>query len=133
MTPCVIIPRTMYEELPNQKPLRPCRIPYTNFDGSEINQILGEFDANITFQGIKERIIVVVSNTNSPPLLGRTFLKAFNIKLSINTIQVDSTLSVITEQIKSEFSQVFDGKLGAFKFHKDEIFTALEGGELSQN
>lgn len=71
-----------------------------------------------TYQGTTKKIVVVVFNTNSPPLLGRTFLRAFNFNLSINAIHVDSTHSLITGQIKSEYSLVFNGELGAFKHHK---------------
>lgn len=116
--PCTIIPLALFKRLPNQSKLRPCNIPFVNYDGRRIDKIMGEFDTFITYQGTTKKITIVVSNTQSPPLLGRTFLRLFEFKLAVNSIHVDSTRSVLIDRIKSEFSQVFSGELGAFKLHK---------------
>lgn len=119
-SPCIIIPFTLFRRLSNQEKLRPCKIPFKNYDGSRIEQIVGEYDAFVTHRGATKKIPIVVSKTNSPPLLGRSFLRSFGFKLTINSIR-DDTVSTISSQIKSDFSEVFDNNLGAFTQHKISI------------
>lgn len=64
-------------------------------------------------------ITVIVTNANAPPLLGRNFLRAFGFHLvqhSVNSIDSieHNKFPVIVDQIKSEFSNLFDGELGKY-------------------
>lgn len=101
-----------------KKALRPCQIPYVNYSGDKI-EVAGEYDATIIYEGIEKKVVVVVTNTKNPPLLGRTFLRTFNFQLrqvnSVNSIGIEQNFSVITDTIKSEFSELFSDGLGLYK------------------
>ncbi|XP_055918303.1 uncharacterized protein K02A2.6-like [Eupeodes corollae] len=81
--------------------------------------------SSITYEDTSKCITVVVTDANAPPLLGRNFLRAFKFLL----VQMDQnhenlvhsirspenrSLSVIVDQIKSQFSELFDGQLGKY-------------------
>lgn len=124
---CTLVPARFYEEN-IKKPLRVCRKPYVNYDGQRIS-LIGEFDANITFEGITKTLTIVVSNSKSPPLLGRTFLRAFNFELlQVNAVTQVEHFSVIVGQIKSEFSDIFNGDLGAYNLGKVSLATSSSVG-----
>jgi len=55
-------------------------VPFVNYNGNTM-VIIGEYDAMIKYRGIKKQMIVEVTNTTCPALLGRTFLRAFNFDL----------------------------------------------------
>lgn len=54
--------------------LREYKIPYVNYSAHK-TPIIGVYDAKITYEDVSKILTVVVSDTNSPPLLGRTFLE----------------------------------------------------------
>lgn len=71
------------------------------------------YNAKITFRGITKEICVVVTKTNNPPLVRRTFLRAFRFQLvQVNAISAFEKYSEIISQIKNDFSEVFDDGLG---------------------
>ncbi|XP_059223944.1 uncharacterized protein K02A2.6-like [Stomoxys calcitrans] len=119
--PCVLIPHSFYRQNYGNRPLEKCSIPYVNYSGDKI-PIIGEYVAEIQYKSITKRIKVVVTATNSPPLLGRSFLRAFEfdlvpknmIKHEVCAIQ-NNNLSLMIDQIKNEFSQVFSDGLGTYK------------------
>uniref|UniRef100_A0A1I8NUH0 CCHC-type domain-containing protein n=1 Tax=Stomoxys calcitrans TaxID=35570 RepID=A0A1I8NUH0_STOCA len=119
--PCVLIPHSFYRQNYGNRPLEKCSIPYVNYSGDKI-PIIGEYVAEIQYKSITKRIKVVVTATNSPPLLGRSFLRAFEfdlvpknmIKNEVCAIQ-NNNLSLMIDQIKNEFSQVFSDGLGTYK------------------
>lgn len=124
-SPCTIIPVSLYRILPNKEKLK-STISYFDYNGKRIN-LVGEYNATFMYRGLKKNVTVVVSNTENFPLLGRTFLRAYNFDLvqKLNFIDCDKkeknnfqNFEVIVEQIKNEFYDVFDGKLGAYKFSK---------------
>lgn len=124
--PCTLIPKATYEKAINKRTLRKCKVPFVNYNGDTI-EIVGEYDAMIEYRGIVKQMIVVVTNTTSPALLGRTFLRAFNFDLiQVNNINVNEQYSVLTEQIKNEFSEVFKTDLGSFNSSK--VTLHLEDG-----
>ncbi|XP_055922784.1 uncharacterized protein K02A2.6-like [Eupeodes corollae] len=102
--PRTFVPKTFYEKHLSQYPL---------------------MASSITYGDTSKRITVVVTDANAPPLLGRNFLRAFKFLL----VQMDQnhenlvhsirspenrSLSVIVDQIKSQFSELFDGQLGKY-------------------
>ncbi|XP_055910799.1 uncharacterized protein K02A2.6-like [Eupeodes corollae] len=116
--PCTLVPVSFYEQIDSKMQLRPCHVPYVDYSGERI-LILGEYDACISYKGIKKNIVVVVSKNNSPPLLGRTFLRAFNFELmQVNSVETNDKYSIVVEQIKNEFSEVFKEELGTFNISK---------------
>lgn len=80
---------------------------------------MGLYDASVNFQGKTKSIVVVVVDSSNPPLLGRTFLRSFNFELlQVNKIDCQNSNSTIINQIKNEFSSVFEEKLGEFNINK---------------
>ncbi|XP_054732479.1 uncharacterized protein LOC129240599 [Anastrepha obliqua] len=78
--------------------------------------VVGEYDASITFKGNTKTVVVVVVDSANPPLLGRTFLRSFNFELlQINNINFENNNAAVVEQLKIEFAEVFEDKLGEFK------------------
>lgn len=65
-----------YKKKKNNKTLLKCTTPYVNYSGNKI-EIIGEYDALISYSGITKNLKVVVSKSNNPLLLGRTFLRAW--------------------------------------------------------
>lgn len=115
--PCTLVPVSFYKKNKVKKDLRPCQVPYVDYSGDRI-QLLGEYDAIITYEGNAKSIVVVVSNTESPPLLGRSFLRAFNFELmQVNLIKKDN-YSIVVQEIKNEFSEVFSDRLGEYNISK---------------
>lgn len=116
--PCTLVPLALFKKWYGKKALRPCQIPYVNYSGDKI-EVAGEYDATIIYEGIEKKVVVVVTNTKNPPLLGRTFLRTFNFQLrqvnSVNSIGIEQNFSVITDTIKSEFSELFSDGLGLYK------------------
>lgn len=109
----------MFDKLYNRSQLKHCKLKFTNYSGNRI-PIVGEFFANVTYRGQTKKISFVVTDTRSPPLLSRNFLRKFNFELvqsdtNVNTVE---SKNETIEQIKTEFKEVFDGKLGAYKLSK---------------
>lgn len=110
--PCTLIPYSLYEKLHRKHSIKKCGIPYVDYNGQRIN-LCGEYNAFITYRGVTKEICVVVTNTNNTPLLGRTFLRAFNFQLvQVNAIAANDKYSAIVSEMKNEFSEVFDSGLG---------------------
>ncbi|XP_053968869.1 uncharacterized protein LOC128870291 [Anastrepha ludens] len=113
--PCTLLPLSFYENNIMEKTLRPCNIPYVDYSGDRL-KLVGEYDASITFKGNTKTVVVVVVDSANPPLLGRTFLRSFNFELlQINNINFENNNAAIVEQLKIEFVEVFEDKLGEFK------------------
>lgn len=111
--PCNLVSAQFYDENKFKTPLRECKTPYVNYSGERIG-LIGEYDARITYEGTSKVLRVVVTNTNNKPLLGRSFLRAFNFDLmQVCAIRTENFASV-TDQIKVEFSEVFENRLGAY-------------------
>lgn len=110
--PCTLIPYSLFKKLYRKQSIKRCSVPYVDYNGQRIN-LCGEYNANITYRGVTKKICVVVTNTNNTPLLGRTFLRAFNFQLvQVNAIAAHDKHSVIVSEIKNEFFEVFESGLG---------------------
>ncbi|XP_061388453.1 uncharacterized protein K02A2.6-like, partial [Musca vetustissima] len=112
--PCTLLPISFLEENGIKRKLRSCKVPYVDYNGVKL-KLAGEYDASVTYKGNTKSVVVVVVVTKNPPLLGRSFLRAFNFELlQVNNIQVSDMNMTIVNQLKNEFNGVFDGKLGKF-------------------
>lgn len=101
-----------------EKDVYPCETSYISYSGNSIS-IFGKFLANVTYKGLTKSIDIIVTNTENPPLLGRTFLRAFDFELKrISTVYDKRDLSVVSDQLRAEFAGVFDNGLGAYKCAK---------------
>ncbi|XP_059217655.1 uncharacterized protein LOC131994788 [Stomoxys calcitrans] len=108
--PCTLLPLSFYENDDVKKVLRPCHVPYVDYSGDKL-KLVGEYYASITFEGKTKSVVVVVVESSNPPLLGRSFLRAFNFELlQVNNVNCPNLNSVI-EQLRMEFSEVFEEKL----------------------
>lgn len=113
--PCTLIPLSWTKKLNITEKLNRCEIPYTDYGGNFIS-LLGECDVRMKYRGMTKKVRIVVSDSKNPPLLGRSFLRAFGFELlQVNMIDEQPKYAVVAEQIKNEFSDIFDGKLGAYK------------------
>lgn len=109
----------MFNRLFNHHVLRKCAIPFAAYGGFPI-KVCGEFSSIICDRGLKKKVTLIVTDTSNPPLLGRNFLRKFDYELvqvtnSVNAVEMYSTA---VNKLKSEFSEIFDGKLGAFNLEK---------------
>lgn len=105
----------MFDKCYSRSILRKCTIPFTSYSGNKIN-VIGEFDANIIYRGQTNKIAFVVTDTSNPPLLARNFLRKFKFDLIQVNNKVNSinAFGLVIDDLKREFSSVFDGKLGAY-------------------
>lgn len=105
-----------FDQFYKRRELKSCGSSFTSYGGNSI-EVIGEFDTIVNYKGQERLIKFVVTNTVSPPLLGRNFLREFNFKL-IQTRQqinaIDDSLISKEESLKKEFSEVFNGKLGKY-------------------
>uniref|UniRef100_A0A1I8M7E8 Uncharacterized protein n=1 Tax=Musca domestica TaxID=7370 RepID=A0A1I8M7E8_MUSDO len=90
--PCTLLPKSFLEKNNIKKMLRPCLVPYVDYSGDKLN-LVGEYDASVTFQGKTKSIVVVVVDSSNPPLLGRTFLRSFDFELLQPTVNTQPTFS----------------------------------------
>lgn len=128
--PCTLMPACFYKENNIKKTLRPCNIPYVDYNGDKL-KLVGEYDASVTFQGKSKSVVVVVVNSSNPPLLGRSFLRSFNFELlQVNNIGSMDSNATIIEQIKNEFSEVFQDKLGEYNVSKISLKIAEDAAPV---
>ncbi|KAI8115047.1 hypothetical protein CVS40_12677 [Lucilia cuprina] len=106
---CKLLSKSFLQKIKvNENDIRPCKTSY-----KVIAATIFQFLVSLT------KSIVIVTNTENPPLLGSTFLRAFNFELKeVNTILEKRDLSVVCEETKDEFSDVFNDGLGAYKCAK---------------
>lgn len=102
--PCTLLSENFLKHNGINKPLRECTIPYVDYSGDRI-EILGEYNSRITNKGNTKDVVIVVSKSNCPPLLGRTFLRTFNFELvQINTINdANENCEKFLIEIENEF------------------------------
>lgn len=118
--PLSLMSHGMFEQLFSRNVLKKCSIPFTSYGGNQIH-VAGQFVANVRYRGLIKPVSFVVTKTNSPPLLARNFLRAFNFELvqkpttnSTHTVNAVSSYGEIIDHFRREFASVFDGKLGAY-------------------
>lgn len=129
--PRTFVSKAFYQQHLSRFPIEQCETPYTAYGGHKLN-LIGECYPSITYRGTSRVITVVVTNANAPPLLGRNFLRKFGFHLvqkdhvySVDSIDSQTqTHSIIVNQIKDAFSNLFDGKLG--KYNVCEISLAID-------
>jgi hypothetical protein len=70
---------------------------------------MGQFKAEVTFQGVSHQMVIQVVEDGVVPLPGRDFLAQFGMKMSgIN--KIDKIKSI--ENVTSRFASVFDDNQG---------------------
>lgn len=119
--PLSLMSISMFDKFYTRDKLNRCLVPFTSYGGQRI-KVFGEFDAIVKYRGQENMISIVVTDTNSPPLLARNFLRKFNFELvqsrSINSID---SFRLVIDQIKNEFSDIFGDELGAFNVCKVKL------------
>ncbi|XP_046803806.1 uncharacterized protein K02A2.6-like [Lucilia cuprina] len=115
--PCSLVSKSFVDSLNKKVSLKSCTDPYVDFNGNKI-KVLGQYDEIIELKGTKKTVKLVVTDSNNNPLFGRNFLRTFNFELiQVNSVSSDQ-YSIITEQIKNEFHEIFSSGLGSYKFGK---------------
>lgn len=116
--PYTLIPVSFFNTNNFNKTLRQCSVPYVDYSGDRIS-VVGEYDASVTYQSVNKSVVVVVSNSKTPPLLGRSFLRAFNFQLfQVNNVGTIDKNTIIIDQLKNEFADVFDSQLGKYEINQ---------------
>lgn len=90
--PLSLMSLKMFDRLYSKKQLRKCSLNFTSYGGENIS-VIGEFDASIFYKGQTRRILFIVTDTNSPPLLARNFLRTFGFNLIQSSKQINSVES----------------------------------------
>ena len=93
----------MFDKLYNRSQLKHCKLKFTNYSGNRI-PIVGEFFANVTYRGQSKKISFVVTDTKTPPLLSRNFLRKFNFELKQTNINVN------TVEFNDKITEIFENK-----------------------
>lgn len=56
--PCTLIPISFYKNKNIFKFLRPCKIPYVDYNGKRIC-VLGEYDASVSYRGVIKKLLLL--------------------------------------------------------------------------
>jgi hypothetical protein len=76
-------------------------------------KLLGQVSLPVWYKDIERRMCVMVAKGNGPNLLGRDWLKPFNITMNINMISESANLKV--DKIIDEHKEVFKDGLGTYR------------------
>lgn len=123
-SPSTIMPCDTFDRYFDRELLRPHNDSYDDYGGHSIKHI-GEFYAKINSLDQTVNLNVVVSNARDKPiLLGRDFFDIFGIQLVHNgkpinnrnnfVNSINSSIQIVIDQIKTEFSEVFKPELGKY-------------------
>lgn len=116
--PCSLVSNAFIGKLDKRVSLESCVNPYVDYNGNRID-VLGEYYEDIECNGSKKKIKLIVTKNNNAPLFGRNFLRKFGFELvQVNSISNSNQSSILIQQIKNEFYNVFDNGLGAYKLAK---------------
>ena len=86
----------------------------------ELFSVYGCIHPIVEFKNLKLKMKIFIINGGGPPILGCDFLKMFQFDFSI----LNNELNYVTKNVNkfnkiiSEFSNLFDGKLGEYKYRK---------------
>lgn len=97
--PCILVPVTLYNKIKNSVSLNMCKDVYVGYGGNSIKTV-GEFLATVEYNGVANKVKAIVTESNSPPLLGRSFLSKFNFSLQQVNVVSDQN-SVLVQEIKN--------------------------------
>jgi len=120
--PVSIIPLSIYQEHFYQEKLQPTTSLKVYGDLSAI-PLLGEFEAEIKYEGVVHRLPLVVSGVEGPPLLGRSWLSVMKVNwhrvFRVNHVSESSTS---VDSLREEYSHMFEhkgdrGSISGFKAH----------------
>lgn len=80
-------------------------------------KVIGSLNPNVKFMDKTLPLRIIVVESQGPPILGRDFIRKFEIdSFKVNLI---STLTL--KDLLHKFKTLFDGQLGKFKYHKIHI------------
>ncbi|XP_037931955.1 uncharacterized protein K02A2.6-like [Teleopsis dalmanni] len=112
---CSLAPLSWLKKCKKQVSLTPCTTTYVGYGGNKIKTV-GLHNCKISYCGTTKNITFVVTNCSTQPLLGRDFLSLFNFRLEqICAVGQTTSQSVIIDEIKNQFAEVFNGQLGSYK------------------
>ncbi|XP_055922719.1 uncharacterized protein K02A2.6-like, partial [Eupeodes corollae] len=118
---CSLVSLSIFDKFFDRKILKPCVDRFCAYNGETI-QIVGEFKATVKYRERTRELRLIVSNTNSPPILGRDFMQLFDMTLSqINSIRYDHKQDDLVSRIKSKYRNVFKNELGTYKGNKIKL------------
>lgn len=79
---------------------------------------IGECEVKVKYGNKVKSIPVIVIKNGGPPLLGRKFLKAFDIQICKLNYSSQGLMTTASDKILAKFENLFDGQLGTFKMSK---------------
>jgi hypothetical protein len=116
-SPISAISDNLYKNLFSSEHLEPATLNLKTYTGTTINT-LGKIRIKIEVNNVKASFDLYVIVNGGPSLLGRDFIKRFQIPIGINNINMKKNLNSILE----ENHEVFDDQPGKFKLKKVKLY-----------
>jgi hypothetical protein len=116
-SPISAISDNLYKNLFSSEHLEPATLNLKTYTGTTINT-LGKIRITIEVNDVKASFDLYVIVNGGPPLLGRDFIKRFQIPIGINNINMKKNLNSILE----ENHELFDDQPGKFKLKKVKLY-----------
>lgn len=108
----------LYRDKFHHKPLLPCSLTLSFYDGSKIRP-LGYIEVKVKYKNVTKILDLYVIDNGTTSLLGRQWLAELNIevpKFTLNQMNVDSKdISKQLDEICCRYKELFDGGLGRFR------------------
>lgn len=115
-----VIPEATYREKLNACQLKPTNIRLRTYNGSMITPV-GEIQVETEYGNISANCRFVVIENGTVPLLGRDLMNVFNFKFGNPISELNNLGSMSLEILLEKYKDLFDGKLGLYKYEKIEL------------
>lgn len=118
-----VIPNEMYLNNFSQVPLAVTNKKLRSYTGEQIKTI-GYVSLPVSYYNVTHTLDFHVVRNCGPPLLGRDFIRAFNLEISpaIDTIQlIDNSEPMLIRELIAKFPKLFSQNLGTFNKYTVEL------------
>lgn len=114
-----VLPAVIYQQLFGRYNLQPCNEVFNFYTGVKISP-MGCLSLPVTFEGKSKQVIFFVIKTNEKrlPLLGRDFMRSFNLhlcSLNCNNLSVNENAG---DFLREKYAKLFSDELGKFNKYK---------------
>lgn len=118
-----LISNDLYKSNFSHIPLSVTNKKLRSYTGEPI-QTIGYVSLPVSYSKITHTIDLFVVRNGGPPLLGRDFIRTFNLELSpaINVVQLESNNeSMVINKLMKQFPKLFSGNLGTFNKYSVDL------------
>ncbi|XP_053686504.1 uncharacterized protein K02A2.6-like [Sabethes cyaneus] len=120
-----VISEELYRRKLSQWPLEMSQLQLQLYSGEKM-KVLGTVAPVLEYKGSRRRIMFAVVRERGPPLLGKNFMKAFNVQLAI-VKNIACAREGRLSQLLKNYASLFRKELGCYTY--GEINLELEGNE----